>query len=169
MAYRAADPGDTPACPRKEGETMHGKQTLIRDDNIRIPSPRQCGPEGRGALPDSISQSVIDGPGEVQRGILQDGLAQQYLAGTEGQIGVLGVAIRMYTDLYPSAANSESTAQESDKQMDPSKNPKEIEYDSYIHLPILSYICAEEMRYDLFLATKIKSHSFHPIDEGMAF
>ncbi|MFR8089026.1 MAG: hypothetical protein ACLU6B_11075 [Lachnospirales bacterium] len=95
MAYRAADPGDAPACPGKEGKTMHGKKALIRDDNIRIPPPRQCGPEERGALPDLISQSVIDRPGNAQRGILQDSLVQQYLTGTEGQIGILGVVIRM--------------------------------------------------------------------------
>ena len=52
-----------------------------------------------------------------------------------------------------SAVNSESTAQESDKRMDPLKSLKEIEYDSYIHIPILSYICAEGMKYVPFLET----------------
>ena len=76
MTYGTADPGNTPACPGKEGETMHGKKTLICDDNIRISSPIQRGPEERGALPDFISQSIIDSPGDIQRGILQDGFVQ---------------------------------------------------------------------------------------------
>ena len=76
MTYGTADPGNALACLGQEGETMHGKKTLIRDDNIRISPPIQRGPEERGALPDFISQSIIDNPGDIQRGILQDGFVQ---------------------------------------------------------------------------------------------